>query len=559
MLLALAVGLAISPARLQAQSGDSGTVKTIAVVALSGYDNVMANVNYFGGLAGQPEAKQTIEGMLNLFTQAKGLAGVDKTRPWGVVLQTDGMQFVPVGCLPVTDLNELLDLALGFGVVADDAGDGVKELAMEDRSLFVKQVGEWAFFSQSSEALANAPSDPMAVLKPLSEKYTVGVQVKVPNVPEMYRQIAEQQMRQGVEQGLERLPDETDEEYDARKEMTEAQVENLVQMIQEVDELTFGWATAPDQKKTYFDFMMTALPDTKTARQLAAGSDSKTNFAGFMQEGASATALIAQQVPPEMVQEQAEQMKTMLQTVRQQAAKAIDEGNELPNQNAKDAMKSAIDDFLSALEATVMTGKTDVGAVLNIKPDSFTLVAGGYVVETGKIESGLKKIMALAEQDPNFPGVKWNAESYGGLSFHTVEVPIPDHEEEARQMFGDKLNVAVGLGSEAAMLAIGKDNMAAAKKVLDESKSQPNKEVKPAVMSVSLAAVMKVAAAFADEEEAPQVKMISDMLEAQSGNLDHLRFEGEMIPNGVRYRLEVEEGVLKAIGAGVGYAQQRGF
>ena len=562
LLLSFAIGLAIAPTTLRAQEDESnapGELKTIAVVAISGYDNVMANVGYFGGLVGQPEATQTIEGMLNLFTQNKGLAGVDKTRPWGMVLQTDGMQFVPVGCLPVTSLDELLELAVGFGVMAEDAGDGVQELAMEDRSLFVKQVGDWAFLSQSPEALASAPADPLTVLKPLVENYSVGVNVKVPNVPEMYRQIAVQQMRQGMEQGLQRLPDESDEEFDARREMTEGQLENLVQMIEEIDEVTMGWAVAPDQKKTFIEFTLTALPDSKTARQLTASSGSKTDFAGFMQPDAAATALIAQQVPPEMVEENAEQMKAMMKTFRQQATKAIEEESELPNQEAKDTMNSAIDDFMTALEATIATGKTDVGAVLHIQPDSFTLVAGGHIVQTDKIESGLKKVMSLAEQEPDFPGVKWNAEKYGGLSFHTVEVPIPEDEEEARQMFGDQLNVAVGLGPETAILAVGKDYMTAVKKVLDQSKAEAGKEVKPAIMSVSLGAIMKVAAAFADEEQAPQVKMMADMLESQSEGLDHIRIEADLIPNGLKYRIEAEEDVIKAIGAGVGYAQQSDF
>lgn len=545
---------ATSPAHAQ-----SDELKTIAVVGLSGYDNSMANVKYFGGLVGQPNAAETMEGMLNLFTQNKGLAGVDKTRPWGMVLQTNGTEFIPVGCVPVTSLDELLELAIGFGIIADEAGDGVKELAMEDRSLFVKQVGDWAFVSQSPEALAAAPADPMAILKPVVENYSVGALVKVQNVPEMYRQIAVQQMRQGMEQGMERLPGESDEDYDARKEMTEAQLENVVQVIEEADELAIGWAVDPSQKKTYLDFKFTALPNTKTARQITAAGDSTTDFAGFMQPDAAATLLVAQKVPAEMVAEQTAQMKVMMNTFRQQAAKAIEEESELPNQQAKDTMKEAIDEFISAVEATLATGRTDAGAVLHLRPDSFTLVAGAYVVDTDKIESGLRKVVSLAEQEPDFPGVNWNAESYGGLNFHTVEVPIPAHEEEARQMFGDKLNVAVGLGSETALVAVGKDNMAAAKKVLDDSKASAGKSVKPAVGSISLGAVMKVVAAFADPEDAPQAQMMADLLEQQSGDLDHLRFEAEMIPNGLRYRFEAEEGVIKAVGGAAAMAQGGGF
>ena len=60
-----------------------------------------------------------------MFTQNKGLVGLDKARPLGLILQTEGV--TPQGgvCLPVTDLKQLLDNLQAFGIAAEDQGNGI--------------------------------------------------------------------------------------------------------------------------------------------------------------------------------------------------------------------------------------------------------------------------------------------------------------------------------------------------------------------------------------------------------------------------------------------------
>ena len=75
-------------------------MKTVAAVACTNYDNLINDVTFIGSLIGQPNIAQSMEGSIAAITEGKGLAGVDKTKPWGLILQTDGMQFLPVVCLP---------------------------------------------------------------------------------------------------------------------------------------------------------------------------------------------------------------------------------------------------------------------------------------------------------------------------------------------------------------------------------------------------------------------------------------------------------------------------
>ena len=89
--------------------------KPIAVIAASSYDNLVSDINFIGSLADRPQLGQMLEGSIALFTQGKGLAGIDKTKPWGVFLLSAGdMGVTPVGCVAVTDKDGKL-----AGVITD--------------------------------------------------------------------------------------------------------------------------------------------------------------------------------------------------------------------------------------------------------------------------------------------------------------------------------------------------------------------------------------------------------------------------------------------------------
>ena len=139
-----------------------------------------------------------------------------------------------------------------------------------------------------------------------------------------------------------------------------------------------------------------------------------------------------------------------------------------------------------------MAGEMDGGAAVHLTPDSLTVVGGALIKEPAKIESGLKKLAEIAAKEPDFAGVQWNAATHDGINFHTLTVPVPEDDPEARQMLGEKVDVAVGIGPDAVYVAIGKDNLDAVNQAIDASKAEPGKEVPQFEFSMSLAQVMAV-------------------------------------------------------------------
>ena len=537
-----------------------GGIKTVAVVALSSYDDLLSDANFAGSLGGVEKAGQQLEGAIGMFTNFRGLVGLDKTKPWGIILQTDGQQFIPIACLPVTDLPALLELVQGFGMQVNDGAGNDKVIPLPNgQSLQLREQNGWVYLSTMPGAFDLLPDDPPAVLAKLTDDYDLGIHLSMQNVPEMYRGLAMSAMQSGLQQGLERKADESDEEYEMRRKLAEAQMAQFERMFTEIDTLTIGWALDATQQRTYLDVTYGFVPGSKMAQQIEAYGQPRTNFAGFYQPGAAATMSVASQADPDVIQEDLDQMRAMLATWQTQAEKAIDQEEGIPDDATRDAIKSALGDFLDAFQTTIEGGKMDGGAALVVHEDALTLVVGAHVKEPLKIESGFKKLADVAQKRPNFPGVQWNADSHAGANFHSLSVPLPaeKYDQKVRAMLGDKIDVAIGIGDETVYLALGRDNLNAVKEAIDASQREPGKAVPPFELSVSLGPIVKVIAANAGDDNRDKVETIANMLESDAQGRDHVRITGKLIEDGFTYRIEAEEGVLRAIGKAVTMIQQQ--
>ncbi len=100
----------------------------VVVVSIASYDKVMDAVGFIGRLAQRDGLEKQADAMITLFTQGKGLNGLDTKRPWGLVLNTDGSGFQPLGFLPITDLNKLLDATAGLIGPVEEKADGILQI-----------------------------------------------------------------------------------------------------------------------------------------------------------------------------------------------------------------------------------------------------------------------------------------------------------------------------------------------------------------------------------------------------------------------------------------------
>jgi hypothetical protein len=539
----VAVAALAAASRVQAQAEG----QPLAVVAVNSYDQLVQDIDFLGGLIGQPQASQQLDMMLNLFTQNQGLAGLDKSRPLGVVSQVIGTGPMFAICLPVNDQNALLGVAKGFGVTTQDMGNGITQISVMGQDLYAKNTGGWSLVSIVPDALSGVPADPGAVLAPLTADYDVAVQINVQSLPEAMRQMVLETMANAARAGIRQGPSESDAEFAARQQTMETDIAAQQQMIRELDQFLVGAAIDSRGNRVYVDVQYTALPDTKLAEQLAVNRDTTTNYAGFLQPGAAITFIAA----PKLAGVQSGQIEQLINNLRFQVDQAIETEVELKNPESRDKMKAAIGDFLDALRASLDSGQLDIGAVLHVSPDAVTLVAGGAAADPTKVEAGLKKLSEVAAREGlEMPEIKWNAENYNGIQFHVMEHPTKKDNAVQQRLLGETVPIAVGIGRDSAYFAFGKNWLETVKKVIDDSAAEPGKAVPPMDLTVSLTPILQTAAAVSPGAQQAQLEAVAQMLSGDAAGRDHVRMFAQPIDNGMRIRFEAEDGVLKAIGAG---------
>ncbi len=542
LLSALAVALMLAGSASTAQA--QGDMKPILIVSIAGYQRIMDDIAFVGKLSDSPDLAKNLEGMITFFTQGQGLAGLDKTKPWGLAASTDGLSFQLLAFIPTKDLKKLLD-ALS-GILGDpEEENGIYKIQAPGLPipLYIKEANGFAFISQDSAGLSSLPQDPVKLLAGLDKQYDVAIRLGVQNIPEVFRQLAIDQIKMGVEGSLEQAPGESDAEYEARSKQTQAQMDTLVTTLNELDEVTLGFSIDESARRTFLELSLTAAEGTPTAKQFTSLPAPPSKFAGFLLDGAVATLHINSKSAPENT----EQALVVLKSLRQQVLSQIDDQEGLGG--ARDTVKDVVGQLMDVLDDTVKGGVFNGGAAI-VGDGPFTVVAGGQVADGARLEGVVKKLADLAKNDPGFPAdaLKLNADKHKDIVFHTLTVDIPADDENAddiKKLIGDKLILTVGVGKQAAFLGIGSNGIETLKKVIDKSAGVTDTPGKPLELNVALAPVLKLMSQAEDAN--PILAQMAATLK-ESGK-DKVQLTVTPIKNGQLFRLEAEEGILKILGS----------
>jgi len=508
--------------------------KPAVILSLAGVDRLLGDVGYLTRVAGSPEFGAVVTLMAGQYIE-----GLNTKQPAGAYVTFNDQQPITVAFVPVSDfaaVKRKLEESVGE---LQDIGAGAWKLTLQ-RELFLKEQGGWVFASDRVDRLANLPQDPAQMLAGLSQEYDLAVRVNVQQIPPQLRQMAIAEIKQGFEQSLENQTN--DEQRELQKEFGSRAIEDLERYMEEADQVTVGWAIDQPNRKTYFDFALTAVPATKLAAQLAPHADATTNFAGFEATDAAATLHFSAPLAPEDIR----QAKLMLDALRERAAEQIDKDEKLPDAAARAAAKEIVGAFLDLAQATIASGKVNGGATLWLAPEKINFVGGGFIADGSAAERNLKRLVELAKRTEDNPDVevKFNTAQHRDVALHTLRIPVPEEEQQTRKILGDKLSLIVGTGPKSAYVAFGNEAMDLLKQVLDKSQEAPNSKTLPVKLRLRLAPVIQFAASVDDN---PALAKLAAALQNEPAH-DQVMVTASAIPQGVSYRLEIEAGVLSLIG-----------
>jgi len=514
----------------------------VAVVTLNNFDELFGDFAYLAEAVGFAQI-----GELGTMFGGQFTNGLDTTKPIGITVQFEEGELKAMGMLPVKDLGQFLSgLEAQIGQ-PKDAGNGVLELA-GPVPVFVKQQGDWAFVTQSSDDLKKLPSDPMKSIAALAGRYDISIRGFIQNIPKDYRDLAIAQIREGVEMQLDNLPESEDTE--SQKKMIENAIKQYEDLFTGLDKLTIGIGVEPDNQKVVIDSNMTSVPGTKLARQMDMLNDLKSRFGGFLMQNAAVTMHGMTKVLPE----DAESGATNFESLIPQILKAVENEDKL-DANQKAVTTRIAKSVLEVVKETIATGEMDMGMSV-LLDDSFAAVGGIAVSDGAKVEAAVKEAAESVKDDK--VTFELGADQHAGVRMHKISIATDPDDEEAQKYIGESLNLTVGVADKSVYVAAGDKGMEYLRKAIDASASVAGKNVLPMRMRVSVGEIMKFVKQFEDNDA---VAAAVDELEKAGAEQGVIMVVGKPIPGGAQYRFEVREGVLKAIGRAVeaGKAEAAGY
>jgi hypothetical protein len=544
LVCALMLGLSAKALPVLAAADD---IKPIVTVSFAGYDEFMADIDAIGKLGGNATLLKMVEGHLAIFTQGKGLDFLDKKAPWGSVITLSDAG-LPTGFvfLPISDLKQAMEIAMNSplgGVIKED--NGVYEInSPNGETLFAAQHGKIAAIVKDKADLEGIPDEPEKLLGDLPKKYLLAVRASVNNVPEALKAQGVQMMTMVSQAGMMRTEDETDEQFAARQAMTQRSIDQTTMLINETNEIVVGLNIDRQTNQVCLDFQIDAVDGSKLAAEFAELKPGKTNLAGFDLPGAAITANSV----GTMTQKNADDAKEAIKSLRDMLLAEVDK-QELTESQLKLA-KELIDSAVEIADKNIEMKKSDAGLAVRLEPSAFTLVAGSMVADGKPIEELVKKLFDAAKEEEPAVGemMKMNADSYKGVRFHMMTIPIPEDAQELQPLVGDNLEVVIGISDTQAFVAAGRDAAKTLKEVIDKSQAEAGKEIPPMKATLSILKLVQFAAAVAPDDEVKASAGMAAMMLAQTEGKDHLVITGEGIPNGMKIRCELEEGFLKMLG-----------
>ncbi len=509
---------------------------SVAVVSVSSYDKLMEHAAVVGEIVGFPNAQQMIQLQIMQLTGGKPLVGLDKTKPMVVDFKLGQAQPYWIACLPITDFEGLLKSLPPPLAETEDAGDGVLLLKASDSPLYAKAGEGWTYFTDQKEYLSTLPKDPASLADDLSSKYVLAGRVNMQNVPKEKRSefigflelMSQLQLAGAAEAGA---------DMEAQQAMMKDNIARLSQWVDDTEDVTIGVAINGDEKNVHLDFSTTAVADTQTAKSYKRFQKGTSAHAGFLNvDAAVAGAVHLTGKPPEEEIKYADKQEKVSQ---KQMTQAIDNADDLSD-DQKDVAKASLGKLLNVMFDTIRSDSFQAGFAMMLNNKS-SIVMGAQVSDGDAVESALKPMIEMASKQAGIPGPDWEAENHAFHRIHTWKnIPMPD--DDAKDVFGDQLEVAIGVNAESIYLAVGGNGINDLKKVIDASAKASDEKMEPAEAVVHLGSIMQFAVEV-DKKNGAMYLPIASMLQEK----DAIRYGIQQIPNGIRARITMEQNILRAM------------
>ncbi len=539
--MGLLLGMAtLIPSQVRAQSQPEPAV----VISIANMDEQLKDIKYLLTASGFPEfnflAKAAIRGYAE---------GVDFSRNAGVAVYFEGDNPTPgfSGFIPVEDLELLLDSIAGIADVEENDDQSFLITLPDDTEIRVEEKGGYALFGTTAELLKRLPAEPAKMLDNTLSKYNIAFTISPQHVPQSLRDQALDTIKEGSMQTLDQLDEELQE---VQRKNLESQMRQFEMLINDSETVMIGMAADADNKKLYTDIEFIAKAGTELAKKTNESKATKpSRFSGFLMQDAAMNFNGNGNMPAA----DGASYGTLLVEGKKSVIELLNEEGELSDAEFE-KVEELVESVVDVLNETLKEGDVDMGMATMLEGSDANLAGGMTVADPAKVEQAIKDLIPMLKErldtidDPEVPVIEFNLdiETHEGVRFHEINVSIDD--EEAREMLGDSISVAIGFGKDSVYFGLGNSPMQLIKKgMAGKEKTEFSSE-----MNFHIAPFLKLAARAPSSPD--QLEILAEQLTENGG--DMLRFYAKHIPNGSFTRLEMQDGILSLIKSGVEAAQE---
>lgn len=537
-----AAPLAFAQERLAPIGGASTTLadgsRPVVVLTVASLNKLMRDVNYITGVAGQPQ----FGGMFSMFAGAFA-QGMDLDQPIVVMVPMVNGTPQPIIALPTSDIATVLKRLEAQTGPVDTLDDGTLVVTVNQTTLYVKQAGERAYAAQDRNALKLAPADPSGMIKGMGNAYDLAVRLQVQQVPAEVRDVLMDQLRQGFEQAMSQQND-----AESTREMAESSIEQLEQLVREADELKFGLNIDESARNIAIDGSFTALPGTQLAAIYGGQNPIPSSFASVIRNDVAAYFHSAASISPEAIDQASAGIESSMAMMK--GAMASD-GNLPPD--AQEKIEAYVGRLTEIVSASLAEGKSDVGGMLVANSEKLQFVMGAFVADGNEVAKLAKDLATEIPDDPRAPRFMFDIGKSGNVTMHMIEADVPPQADEARAVFGEKLQIHIGTGPQSLYLAVGKGSEAVLKKFIASGATNDDGRRPLGQFKMSLLPILEFARSV--ESNAGIDAVINAVSGSPGGG--QVDVVSNTIDNGASTKIKIGEGLIKAIGAAVAAGQQR--
>jgi hypothetical protein len=435
----------------------------------------------------------------------RDFAGIDRTKPAGVMSVWAEDKSSDIVFLPVDDVEELLKTATFEVVDFHSVGPGQYEIERPGSPYHVLVRNGYAFFADSIAQIQALTVTPEQLTRNLRDRYDVVAQFDFKQIPRITKDGFVDDIRAQTEPWLQPQDDELPESAAVRRTLGKLALELLQRAVLDTTELTLGGRLDPKTRHLIFEAIIEVQPKSGSANTLTRLTTRQRKFAPLIASDAPAS--LAINMP----------LDGFIEQILGNSAENSSQGRQLE------------------MGLQVIGG--DEGQL------SFLLaVRGSEASELNKAIPGL--IMKLQESG-RFAEVNPNFELYQAVTLHSL---IPRELPSLwASLVGLNAEIIVGQGEKIVWLAVG-----APAKLFDQLKAA----IEAAGSTETETSTPLVRGRFQAKllPELVATDLLSPTLDAQAAR-DELAKGGDgfsvviqPIANGLKLKIEAEEGFVRLIG-----------